>query len=131
MDVTVTPHVLVVEDDADLRELCAEILADAGYAVSEASDGAEGLARLRERMPDLIVLDLRMPRVDGYEFLRRMRSLQVRPEPAVVVVSAVANPDQLRQLGPLRLVAKPFAAEVLLNEVRSLLGPQQQLGASG
>lgn len=127
----VAPHVLVVEDDADLRELCAEILAEAGYAVSEASDGAEGLARLRERMPDLIVLDLRMPRVDGYEFLRRMRSLQVRPEPAVVVVSAVANSGRLGELGPLRLVSKPFAAEVLLNEVRSLLGPQLQLDASG
>lgn len=131
MDVNLTPHVLVVEDDADLRELCSEILAEAGYAVSEASDGAEGLARLRERRPDLIVLDLRMPRVDGYEFLRRMRSLQVRPEPAVVVVSAVANRRRLSELGPLRLVTKPFEAEVLLDEVRSLLGPQQHLDTSG
>jgi CheY-like chemotaxis protein len=130
MDTNEAPHVLVVEDDADVRELCAQILAEAGYAVGEAADGAEGLSYLLERKPDLIVLDLRMPRVDGYEFLRRMRSLQVRPEPAVVVVSAVANPRRLGELGPLRLVAKPFAAEALLNEVRSLLGPQH-LDASG
>lgn len=119
-------EVLIVEDDPELRGLYADIFDDAGYEVRQACDGADGLRRLLERTPDLVVLDLRMPRVDGYEFLRRLRSLEVRPEPAVVVVSAVANPDHLRELGPLRLLAKPFEAEVLLREVHGMLTSQQR-----
>jgi len=115
------PHVLVVEDDDALRELYLELLGEAGYSVSTAVNGADGFALL-ELQPDVVVLDLRMPVLDGYGFLRMMRSEHLHREPGILVVSAAPDRDALAALGPLRLITKPFEPRLLLYEVGALLG---------
>ena len=67
------PQILVVEDDASIRGLVSEVLRDDGYEVSEASNGVEALEALGERLPDLIVLDLMMPIMDGWRFVEECR----------------------------------------------------------
>ncbi len=82
--------VLVVDDDADARSRVCTMLARAGHAVREAGDGVEALERLRERAPGLILLDLMMPRLDGFGFLKAMRE---RPEWLTIPVVVVTAKD--------------------------------------
>ncbi len=72
--------VLVVDDDEDLRILARKALERAGHAVIEADSGEQGLKLVDERNPDLVVLDLNMPGMDGFEVLRRLRSRERLPD---------------------------------------------------
>src|SRR5262249_16794120 len=82
-----TPHdpkrVLVVDEEEDVRELLKTVLDDAGYAVETAANGAEGLAKISAVQPDLVLLDLNMPVLDGWEVLERLPRLN---QPPVVVI---------------------------------------------
>src|SRR5688500_1161055 len=82
------PKILVVDDDQAIRTVLALSLSEAGYAVTEASGGEEALEAIRKRKFALIVLDINMPAVDGYEVLRRMREMPTRRATPVFVVSA-------------------------------------------
>jgi DNA-binding response OmpR family regulator len=108
--------VLVVEDDRAIREMIVAALAEAGYAVAAARNGAEGLERCRLFGPDVVVLDLMMPEVDGVEFLKR------RPaegcEVPVVVMSAAFHRRSLPEDIPVdALIEKPFAIDAFLSTV--------------
>jgi DNA-binding response OmpR family regulator len=108
--------VLVVEDDRAIREMIVAALAEAGYAVAAARNGAEGLERCRLFGPDVVVLDLMMPEVDGVEFLKR------RPaegcEVPVVVMSAAFHRRTLPEDIPVdAFIEKPFAIDAFLNTV--------------
>ena len=108
--------VLVVEDDRAIREMIVAALAEAGYAVAAARNGAEGLERCRLFGPDVVVLDLMMPEVDGVEFLKR------RPaegcEVPVVVMSAAFHRRSLPEDIPVdAFIEKPFAIDAFLNTV--------------
>jgi len=80
------PTILVVDDDRDHSKALAKIFERAGYRVSTASDGQEGLMILTERAYDLIITDLKMPRVNGLDLLRNIRALS--PQAAVVILTA-------------------------------------------
>jgi len=112
-------RVLVVEDDAALRETVAEILVDAGYAVSSAGDGKEALAEALARHPDLILLDLMMPIMNGWQF---RAAQQRRPDLAgvpVIVMSACSDLDGESDLGEVAAsFAKPFDIAELLEGIR-------------
>ncbi len=84
-------HVLVVEDDSPIRSMLADLLQDAGYAVAEAADGREALKHLQERRADLIVLDLMLPRMSGWDFLKRSRQLLEDSNIPVLVLSAISG----------------------------------------
>ena len=112
----------MVEDDADLRELQALILRMQGYLVFEASDGLEALNVLRRVQPDLILLDLQMPGMTGWQFLERLRSKPVRVP--ICVLSAEPVDSSLDMDAVLR---KPVLAPVLLDTVRQLCQPSVQL----
>src|SRR5438105_3128734 len=88
------PCILVVEDDPMIREVLAGLLVDEGYEVDEAAHGLEGLERLRACRPDLIVLDLMMPVMDGWNFRDRQRQLADCADVPVVVLSAVRDLEQ-------------------------------------
>jgi len=124
--------VLVVDDDADVRTLVCELLARAGYAVSEAPDGREALRLLYDERPDLIVLDVSMPELDGWATLERIRELSSVP---VVMLSAMgAELEKVRALrsGADDYVTKPFGRQELLARVESVLrrAPSREVRAT-
>jgi two-component system, response regulator, stage 0 sporulation protein F len=101
--------ILIVDDEQSVREVLSEYFAEQGYAVETAGDGEEALAVVRRSTPDLVLLDVRMPGIDGVETLRRMRGIA----PAVSVIMVTANEDvglarETLKLGALDYVAKPF-----------------------
>jgi DNA-binding response OmpR family regulator len=114
---------LIVDDDADIRLLLRLALGAEGHDITEAEDGAAAIARLEADPPDLVLLDLMMPVVDGWEVLR---SLGERGEaPSVVAVTALASHDQrhlveVLEAGAIDVVAKPFDIEWLVELVAQL-----------
>ncbi len=90
-------RVLIVEDDADARDLLHRLLEHAGMAVIEACNGQEGLERVADSAPDLVMLDLMMPVMDGFEFLTRLRSAGKNTELPVIVLTAKTLTDPERQ----------------------------------
>jgi CheY-like chemotaxis protein len=112
------PQILVVEDDAAIRGLVTEVLRDDGYEVREAANGAEALAELEGHEPDLIVLDLMMPVMDGWAFVEECRRKSRCAEVPIVVTSASHDlprtAERLRSYGVRTCLAKPFDVEGLL-----------------
>lgn len=108
--------ILVVEDDAQLREVITEVLCDEGYTVYEANDGQRALERLETLAPDLVLSDVRMPRVTGIELAERLRQRRV-PIP-IVLMSANANAPLG---GGAMFLAKPFSLEELVALVARVL----------
>lgn len=93
------PTVLLIEDDRLLRELVAEVLGTSGCRVETAADGAEGLRRARARTPDLILMDLALPGIDGLETTRRLRSdPRTREIPVVALTAHAMAGDRERAL---------------------------------
>jgi CheY-like chemotaxis protein len=83
------PTVLVVDDDQDIRESLVEILTEEGYEVTSASNGAEALEEIDRRAPDVMLLDLMMPVVNGWEVLETLRLRGTHPKLPVVILSAL------------------------------------------
>jgi DNA-binding response OmpR family regulator len=120
-------RVLLVEDEADIRELIRYSLAQAGLEVEEASDGAEALEKLRAFVPDLIVLDLMLPGMPGLEVCQRLRSRAHTARMPIMVVSAKsAASDKALGLamGADDYVTKPFSPRDLLMRALALLPPR-------
>lgn len=115
--------VLVVEDDPDLSDLLAMILADAGYPVRRAHDGAEALARVAEAMPALVLLDMRMPVMNGWEFAREFRARHGRAAPIVVVTAAENARLRAEEIAADGWLEKPFELEDVLGAVARFAGP--------
>jgi two-component system, chemotaxis family, chemotaxis protein CheY len=119
--------ILVVDDDFRVRDLWVEALQGAGYAAVGAEDGAVALELIRDLFPDLILLDLRMPRLSGWGFLDAIRSHPRWKEIPVLVVSAFLDPDALAEADKgLRIlggVQKPVTIHELIDRVRAAVGP--------
>jgi two-component system, chemotaxis family, chemotaxis protein CheY len=108
------PRVLVVDDDAGIRDLLDLALTNAGYAVALAEDGAAALAMVEAVAPDVILLDMRMPVLDGWAFAEAYRRRSGRRAP-IVVMSAVRDaPDHAAQIAAAASLAKPFDLADLL-----------------
>jgi two-component system, OmpR family, response regulator MprA len=112
-----TPTVLVVEDEPAVREVVADLLQDEGYAVRQASDGLQAIDELEVDDVDLVLSDVRMPRLDGPSLARRLRG-RGRAVP-VVLMSAV---DVEVDLPGVRFLPKPFDRDHLLHVIDSALG---------
>jgi CheY-like chemotaxis protein len=115
--------VLVVEDDPDLVDLMAVILQDAGYRVATATDGFEALARVEAEMPSLILLDMRMPRMNGWEFAGEFRTRWDRSCPIVVVTAAENARLRAEEIGADGWLEKPFELEDVIRVVERHVGP--------
>jgi putative two-component system response regulator len=117
-------HILVVDDDQAIRQLHSDFLNDAGYEVTVAVDGREALARVEDRLPDLVLLDLDMPRVSGYEVCRRLKAdPQTRFIPVVILTGEMAEQARLQawELGADAFLTKPFRTAEVLTRCRALL----------
>ncbi len=126
------PRILVVEDEPALRRGLEEALRGAGYAVEAVASGAAGLAEARRPLYRLIVLDLMLPEVDGFEICRRLRREGVRT-PIVVLTARGDEGDRVRglDLGADDYVVKPFSLPELLARVRSVLRRAPGVEATG
>jgi two-component system chemotaxis response regulator CheY len=113
--------VLVVEDDESLREVMSWTLSDSGFEVAAVENGAEALAFVTANPPKLILLDMRMPVMDGWEFARRYRSSPGPHAPIVVVTAAADARGLAAQIEANGFLEKPFDVEELITIVQSYL----------
>lgn len=122
--------VLVVEDDPDLRTMTVLMLEDAGYAVRAARDGYEALRQVTEQMPALILLDMRMPEMNGWQFAAAFRERFNRAAPIVVVTAARDAAIRAREIDAEGYLNKPFDIDVLIETVARFVGPSEGAGAT-
>ncbi|RKG54914.1 response regulator [Corallococcus sp. AB011P] len=116
--------VLVVDDDPDILEALSEILEAEGFEIRRARNGKEALERLEPDPPHLILLDLMMPVMDGWEFAQRMRQKPDFAGIPIIVLSADRNVgSKAKDIGAMGHLAKPFELNDLLSMVRQSLSP--------
>jgi DNA-binding response OmpR family regulator len=121
----VMAHILVVDDDQDIRKLVETILTKRGHKVSQAEDGESGLGFAMVKKPDLVILDLHLPKMDGFEVCRRLKADQAtRRIPVIMLTAAYPEWEDAQKgfkLGADEYVIKPFAAELLVHNIERLL----------
>jgi DNA-binding response OmpR family regulator len=117
-------NVLVIDDESDIRLLCRINLSRSGMTVRSAGSGSEGLEAAFEDAPDVVVLDLMMPQMDGFEVLRQLKEHHGTREVPVLVLTAKtsqADKDRCNDLGADVFMTKPFHPDELTRELDSLM----------
>ncbi|MFQ5340271.1 MAG: response regulator [Anaerolineae bacterium] len=120
-------HILVVEDEPAIADLLRYQLEKAGYSVTSARNGQEGLRAARELLPDLITLDILLPDIDGFETIRRLQADKSTRDIPVVIVSIVRDDAQALQLGVDAYLTKPIDERRLLDTVAGLLSDHEKI----
>ena len=118
------PRILIVEDDPDLRTILKLQLLSQDYEVVEAGNGAEGFAAIQSQAPDMVILDLMMPVMDGFGFLKRVRSIMTMTEVPILILTA--SEDERNKLRGFQYQAdgymsKPYDLDALSAEVARML----------
>jgi DNA-binding response OmpR family regulator len=112
-------RVLIIDDDSDIRDAVTEVLSLEGHEVFTAAEGEQGLVRCRQVRPDLVLLDLMMPGMNGWDFLKSLRRDEELGRTRVVVVSALGRVPELPVSG---FLPKPFGLDALISLVRTATG---------
>ena len=123
-----TVHVLVIEDDPDIQELIRVNLVAEGCRVTIAANGLEGLDSARNAVPDLVLLDLMLPEVDGLEVCRQLKAdSRTQGVPIVMLTARTEDIDIVTglELGADDYVTKPFSSKILIARIRAVLRRQQ------
>ena len=119
------PVVLAADDDEDILDLVKFRLERSGYTVLQARDGEEALELARERKPDLAVLDIMMPKLDGLELTRRLRAEEATKRMPIILLTARAQDTDVQQgfdAGADDYIRKPFSPQELRARVQAMLG---------
>ena len=119
--------ILIVEDQEDLRGVLRDLLSGSGYAVAEAADGQDGVAKAKSERPDLILMDIQLPVIDGYEATRLIKVEPILAKTPIIAVSSFAmkgDEEKARAAGCDHYVTKPYSPLQLLRTIRSVLGEQ-------
>ena len=117
-------HILIIEDNRDNRDVTELVLADAGYTVVSAGDGLRGLEIALHAHPDLILMDLALPLLDGWEATCRLKTNPTTQHIPVVAFTAQVDQDALTRAvaaGCVAVIAKPFEIDTLLHDVEAVL----------
>jgi two-component system cell cycle response regulator DivK len=117
-------RILIVEDQEDNRAILRDLLSQAGYSLIEAADGEEGVKLAQSERPDLILMDIQLPVIDGYEATRRIKGVpDLKSIPIIAVTSYALSGDEAkaRAAGCDGYVTKPFSPRDLLAKVRAYL----------
>ena len=117
-------HILVAEDERDIRELIAFTLQFAGHSITQARNGEEALALAQENPPDLIMTDVRMPKMTGYEVIRALKDIETVRNVPVIILSAKGQDEEVeagRDAGAADYILKPFAPDELTQRVGEIL----------
>ena len=124
-------RILVVDDEADISTILSVTLRRAGFEVETAGDGVEAIDQIRRQPPDLVILDVMMPRADGYQVAEALRSIHGSETPILVLTAAGDACDIARRIGAEGYLAKPFELEQLIALVRQLLNPSRRPVVAG
>jgi DNA-binding response OmpR family regulator len=119
------PVILAADDDEDILELVTFRLERSGYTVLQARDGEEAFQLAKEKKPDLAVLDVMMPKMDGFELTRRLRAEETTSRIPIILLTARAQDADLQQgfdAGADDYIRKPFSPQELRARVQSILG---------
>lgn len=119
------PLILIIEDSDDNRQIVRDLFDSAGLALIEATNGETGVAMAESRRPDLIIMDIQLPTIDGYEATRRIRGIpELAGTPIIAVTSYALSGDEeaTRAAGCDGYLSKPFSPGHLLTMVREFLG---------
>lgn len=119
------PRVLVVDDDESIRQFIEMALGDDGYEVALAEEGADGLVASERFKPDVILLDMRMPGVDGWHFAEAYRAGPGPHAPILVLTAARDAAEYAAEIGADAYLAKPFELAELLRLLNGLVGRQR------
>ena len=120
-------HILIVDDESHIRRIVEVNLVRAGHRVTTAADGVDAQAKIRADRPDLILLDVMMPNMDGFELLRRLKEdPDTAPIPVVMLTAQSKDEDVFtgERLGALQYITKPFSPTELLTAVTDALQPR-------
>jgi two-component system cell cycle response regulator DivK len=120
----VSKCVLIVEDQEDNRAILRDLLSTSGYELIEATNGEEGVALAESKRPDLILMDVQLPIMDGYEATRRIKgNVELKSIPVIAVTSYALSGDEAKAqaAGCDGYVAKPFSPRQLLAKIREYL----------
>lgn len=130
----ITKDILIVEDDAAILEILVELLKFKGYSVRTAVNGVEGLVAIEKKIPDLLLLDVMMPEMNGFEVLKQLRS-EHRTEllPVIILTAKVDLESQIKglSLGADDYVLKPFEFDVLDLKIKNLISKQNKMINAG
>lgn len=118
-------RVLVIDDDPGIRRAIRYALSDEGYQIDEAQDGRAALAAIARRHPDLILLDMKMPGVDGWEFARRYRERYNHRAPIIVLTAAQDAGRRAASIDADGYLAKPFDLDALIERVSATAKQRQ------
>lgn len=118
------PRVLLIDDDSAIRTLCSVNLRALGFDVIEAEDGVQGLKLVRRKRPDLVLLDVSMPGLDGFQVGELVRShRKTRHIPLMFLSGEAENDARARELGAVACLAKPFDPVALTSLIATTLNP--------
>lgn len=113
--------ILVVDDEPDVVELLKDLLVHNKYEVETASEGVEAMARARSLQPDLVILDVAMPVMDGYDFIKELRrDDDLKQVPVIVITGRMKLQDIFEEQGISDYIMKPFDKKDLLKKVKTL-----------
>jgi two-component system, OmpR family, response regulator VicR len=129
MNNTTVKHIVCIEDETEMIELIRLILGRRGFDVHGAPGGKEGLQLVRELIPDLVLLDLMMPEMDGWEVYQQMKAdAATRDIPVIIVTARAQNIDKVLGLHIAKVddyIAKPFSPQELMESVEKVLSPKK------
>jgi len=120
-----TNKVLIIEDDEDVYDFLESLFEEKGYHVQVAHNGKEGMQKVKEFWPHLIMLDLMMPSIDGFGVLKLLSELEPVKRPKVIVLSAIDNMggvEEALHLGAAAYLTKPIETPRLLQKIKEVMG---------